>query len=134
MSVGAMRHGAIDFLTKPVRRAKLLAAVERALDQGRLNWQERTKSDELRRRLDSLTPRELQVLTLVIAGRLNKQIGGELGISEKTVKAHRAQVMKKMRASSLPELVRLAERGGIRPRGDLTAPPDDFRRTATKVQ
>ncbi len=114
MSVRAMKAGASDFLTKPVEREALLAAVRRALERGRASVRERREASDLRRRLASLTPRERDVLEGVVDGRLNKQIAGDLGISEKTVKFHRGRLMEKMAASSLAELVQLAGRLGIR--------------------
>ncbi len=109
-SVRAMKAGAADFLEKPVDEQKLLDAVHRALEQDRRARQEHAEVAELRRRLESLTPRERQVLSYVVAGRLNKQIAAELGTSEKTVKVHRARVMEKMKVASLAELARLAEK------------------------
>jgi FixJ family two-component response regulator len=113
MSVHAMKAGAVDFLTKPVRREPLLKAVRDALARD----EERRTSRERRRRVlaryDTLTPREREVLTHVVAGRLNKQIAADLGTSERTVKAHRAQVMTKMRVDSLADLVRAAQQLGV---------------------
>ncbi len=116
MSVQAMRAGAVDFLTKPVDSYDLLVAIERALALDRQARTERDETREMRRRLDSLTRRERQVLERVIGGHLNKQIGFELGIAEKTVKVHRGRVMDKMAAGSLAELVRMAQRLGVEPR------------------
>jgi FixJ family two-component response regulator len=113
MSVKAMKDGAVDFLAKPVKDKVLLKAIEQALERA---VQERSVHDELdtiHRRLDSLTPRELEVLRLVINGMLNKQIAYQLGTVEKTIKVHRARVMEKMEVQSLAELVRLTERAGI---------------------
>lgn len=112
-SVTAMRAGAVDFLTKPFDAKSLLEAIHRALRQD-----ERTRDDESRTadvlgRVKLLTPRETEVFTLVVTGMLNKQIAGHLGIAEKTVKVHRARVMEKMRAGSVAELVRLADRAGV---------------------
>jgi RNA polymerase sigma factor (sigma-70 family) len=109
-SVRAMKAGAADFLEKPVDEQQLLDAVHRALEQDRRARQERAEVAERRRRLESLTPREREVLAYVVAGRLNKQIAAELGTSEKTVKVHRARVMEKMKVASLAELARLAEK------------------------
>jgi FixJ family two-component response regulator len=109
-----MKAGALDFLTKPVDGQALVAAVRRALEKGRSDLQTRREIQGLRRRLESLTPREREVLEGVVDGRLNKQIAGDLGISEKTVKIHRGRVMAKMEAGSLAELVHFADRAGIR--------------------
>jgi FixJ family two-component response regulator len=114
MSVRAMKAGASDFLTKPVNGKALIAAVRRALEKGRSVGQARQEDSEMRRRLASLTPRQRDVLEGVVAGRLNKQIAADLGIAEKTVKIHRGRVMSKMAAGSVAELVRLADRAGIR--------------------
>ena len=113
MTVRAMKAGAVEFLTKPFRDQDLLDAIQQALDRNRAAREQRAEIEELRSRLDSLTPRERQVMGLVVAGLLNKQIAGELGTSETTIKIHRHQVMEKMRAGSLAELVRMADRLGI---------------------
>lgn len=112
-SVRALKHGAEDFLTKPVRKEELLDAVKRALARDEATWAEREHRLELRRRYDALTPREREVLAAIVAGRLNKQIAGDVGATERTVKAHRASIMKKMRAHSPAELGRLAQELGI---------------------
>lgn len=114
-SVIAMKKGAIDFLTKPFLEKDLLDAIEAALHkdhQMRIEWDE---IESIRRRLALLTPREYEILSHVIAGQLNKQIAFDLEISERTVKAHRSQIMQKMSAESLAELVRITERAGIQP-------------------
>jgi len=112
-SVHAMKQGAVDFLTKPIDHERLFAAVERALECNAEERLERTIRRTIEQRLESLTPRERQVMTQVVRGRLNKQIGAELGTGEKTVKVHRARVMAKMGVRSVAELVQLAARVGI---------------------
>lgn len=109
-SVRAMKAGACDFLTKPVDASVLLAAVQAALDQNRKARAERADCDELRARMDSLTPREAEVMALLIEGKLNKQIADHLGIVEKTIKVHRARVLAKMKVRSSTALVRLVDR------------------------
>lgn len=110
MSVAAIKAGAIEFLTKPVRDQELLDAVHRGLELDR-DWRaEAAVLADLRERLKALTPRERDIMALVAAGQLNKQIAAELNLSEVTVKVHRAQVMRKMQAKSLPHLVRMADR------------------------
>lgn len=113
MSVRAMKAGAVEFLTKPFRDQDLLDSIQEALERDRKAREERAALQELRSRFASLTPREREVMERVVAGLLNKQIGAELGTSETTVKIHRHQVMEKMGAGSLPELVRMADRLGI---------------------
>jgi FixJ family two-component response regulator len=112
-SVKAMKGGAVDFLTKPVDAHELLSAIERAVAQAFRTQREQAGAMDVQARLKTLTAREVQVFALVVTGMLNKQIAAELGIVEKTVKVHRARVMEKMRAGSLAELVRLADRAGI---------------------
>jgi FixJ family two-component response regulator len=109
MTVRAMKQGALEFLTKPVRSQDLLDAIEKAITRDRKLRQKRTELKELRARFDALTPRETEVLNLVAAGLLNKQIADELGMSELTVKTHRAHVMEKTKADSLAHLVRMNE-------------------------
>ena len=113
MSVRAMKAGAVEFLTKPFRDQDLLDAVGVALEKDRARRANELRLAELRSRFDTLTARERQVLLLVIAGRLNKQIAGELGVSEMTVKMHRRQVMRKMQATGLAQLVRLSDQLGL---------------------
>lgn len=110
MSVRAMKKGAHEFLTKPVRGQDLLDAVQKAIASDRVLRKERAEVSEIRARFDSLTPREKEVLDFVVAGLLNKQIAGEMGTSELTVKTHRAHVMEKTHADSLAHLVRMAEK------------------------
>jgi FixJ family two-component response regulator len=112
-SVKAMKGGAIDFLTKPVDARELLDAIERAVAKAFTAQREQAGATDVQGRLKTLTVREAQVFALVVTGMLNKQVAAELGIVEKTVKVHRARVMEKMRAGSLAELVRLADRAGI---------------------
>lgn len=113
MIVCAMKAGAMEFLTKPFRDQDLLDAIQQALERAREIHQQREHTAALRRRFDELTPREREVMSLVVAGLLNKQVADELSISEITVKLHRGQVMRKMLANSLPELVRMAVRLGV---------------------
>jgi FixJ family two-component response regulator len=110
MSVRAMKEGAHEFLTKPVRGQDLLDAVQKAIASDRVLRKERAEVSEIRTRFDSLTPREKEVLDFVVAGLLNKQIAGEMGTSELTVKTHRAHVMEKTHADSIAHLVRMAEK------------------------
>jgi FixJ family two-component response regulator len=113
MSVRAMKAGAVEFLTKPFRDQDLLDAVGTALERDRTRRAGDMRLAELRARFAMLTARERQVLALVVAGRLNKQIAGELGVSEMTVKMHRRQVMRKMQATGVAQLVRLADQLGV---------------------
>ncbi len=125
MSVRAMKAGAVDFLTKPVEREALLTAVQTALARDADNRAERSRTTALHSCYQTLTPRERAVFAQVVAGKLNKHVAGELGISERTVKAHRAQVMEKMNVASLAELVHVAEQleAGALPRQDRVLDP-----------
>ena len=112
-ATASIKHGAEEFLEKPMQPRQLLDAVSRAVEHDRAHASERAAQDELRRRLETLTPREQEVMTFVVSGSLNKQTAAELGTSEKTIKVHRARVMEKMQVESLAELVLLAERLGV---------------------
>lgn len=114
-AVRAMKLGAVEFLTKPVDHERLLDAIRRALEQDRSARREHAAISSIRQRLDTLTPREREVMIHVVAGRLNKQVAAELGAAEKTIKVHRARVMEKMGAESLADLVRIAQRAGVPP-------------------
>jgi FixJ family two-component response regulator len=112
-SVKAMKAGAVDLLTKPVDVEDLIAAIQRAVTRDAHERASETRLADLRRRVETLTAREVEVFARVVTGMLNKQIGAVLGIGEKTVKVHRARVMEKMRAGSVAELVRLADEVGV---------------------
>lgn len=114
-SVQALKGGAADFLIKPVDETVLLRTVDKAIERHRHHHSERLAADAVRSRVETLSARERDVMELVIAGLLNKQIGARLGIAEKTVKVHRARVMHKMNARSVPELVRLCATAGVDP-------------------
>ena len=120
-SVQAMKHGAFDFFSKPVKEKDLLPAVRAAIERNAVARQEQARLSEICARLDTLTPREREVLEHVVAGKLNKQIASDLGITEATVKMHRARVMTKMKVQGVADLVRLAEVCGIR--GIVTSTP-----------
>ena len=122
-SVRAMKAGAIDFLVKPVDDADLLAAIARAITRDAEARRHRAEMDAIAARLARLTPREREVLAHVAAGRLNKQIAGDLGTVEKTIKVHRGRMMQKMGARTVADLVRMAERAGIPLRDAAQAPP-----------
>jgi len=115
MGIRAMKRGAVDFLTKPTNDEDLLAAIRAGIDKDRANRQAGSKRSKIQQQLARLTPREREVLHHIIAGKLNKQVAADLGVVEKTIKVHRARVMKKMNVRSLAELVRVAEHAGIRP-------------------
>jgi FixJ family two-component response regulator len=112
-SVRAMKGGAVDFLTKPVDDAVLFEAIARALARGAIAHREQEQVATVRARVETLTPRETEVMLRVITGRLNKQIAGDLGAAEKTIKVHRARVMQKMQVRSVAELVRACDRLGL---------------------
>ena len=113
ISVRAMKSGAIEFLTKPINEQQLLDAVQAGIELDRANRQDDALATELRARFDSLTPREREIMSLVVSGKLNKQIGFQVGLSEMTVKVHRSHVMQKMQAKSVVDLVRMADKLGV---------------------
>jgi len=115
MSVRAIKAGAVEFLTKPFGSDVLLSAIAQAIERSRATLRREAEGQGLRDRYATLSPREREVMALVVAGRLNKQVGGELGISEITVKAHRGRVMRKMAADSLADLVKMAARLQLAP-------------------
>lgn len=115
MSVNAMKAGAVEFLTKPINDDALLKAIEHAIERSRSSLDDQSDIEELRKRYGSLTPREQEVMGLVVSGLLNKQVGSVLDISEITVKAHRGKMMQKMEADSLADLVRMAMRLDVAP-------------------
>jgi RNA polymerase sigma factor (sigma-70 family) len=123
LTVKAMRGGALEVITKPFEEDRLLDAVRNAIGQDQERHQQRTENEQLHQRLQTITSRERTVMSLVVTGMLNKQIAAALGISEKTVKVHRAHVMAKMHASSLPDLVRMADRLGLV--SDISVPVPD---------
>jgi FixJ family two-component response regulator len=119
MCAQAMKAGAVDFLSKPFRDDELLQCIERALVRSAEQRRRSGEVDEARRLLDLLTPREFEVMQLVVAGMLNKQIAGELGTAEKTVKVHRGRAMRKLNVTSVAELVRLTEKACIAPAANV---------------
>jgi len=112
-SVEAMKGGAVEFLVKPVDAAQLIGAVRTAMEKDRVQRDARAGRQQVERRMATLTPREAQVMRCVVTGKLNKQIAAELGAAEKTIKVHRARVMRKMEVGSVAELVQAAARVGI---------------------
>jgi FixJ family two-component response regulator len=123
MSVRAMKAGAIEFLTKPWHEQELLDAIQQGIERDRTRRRDAAAVAALHERFDSLTPREREIMALVVTGRMNKQMAADLEVSEITVKVHRGQVMRKMRARSLAQLVRMAEKLGVAPRENGGAKP-----------
>ena len=115
MSVQAMKKGAVDFLTKPFNDKELLQTIEKAIEKDTHARAEYDETLDIRRRIELLTPRENEILPYIITGMLNKQVALKLGIAEKTVKVHRGRIMEKLRVDSVADLVRLAEKVGIKP-------------------
>jgi FixJ family two-component response regulator len=115
MSVRALKSGAVEFLTKPFRDQDLLDAIQQALQRDRIAQEQEAEINDLRQRYQTLTMREREVMSLVVSGRLNKQVASEIGASEATVKIHRGNVMQKMRAGSIVELVRIADKLKLSP-------------------
>jgi FixJ family two-component response regulator len=122
MSVRAMKAGAVEFLTKPLREDVLLSAIQNGIDRSRVALGRASETRALREKYATLTRRELEVMALIVSGRLNKQVGWELGISEITVKAHRGMMMRKMKAGSLPDLVNMAATLGLAGLVDFRVP------------
>jgi FixJ family two-component response regulator len=118
MSVRAMKAGAVEFLTKPVKQRTLLEAIQAAIERDRATCQARAATEDLQARYEKLTPRDREVMSLVVAGLLNKQVAGELATAERTIKFHRAHIMQKLGVESLAELVRMAEKLGVSSRAD----------------
>jgi FixJ family two-component response regulator len=125
MTVRAMKAGAVEFLTKPVRKQALIDAIQAAIDRDRVSHAERRDALALRERYEQLTPREREVMALVVAGLLNKQIAHELATAERTIKFHRAHIMQKMGAESLAALVRMADQLGLAPKDSPGPVPKD---------
>jgi FixJ family two-component response regulator len=122
ISVRAMKSGAIEFLTKPVREQELLDAVQKGIEHDRARRRDAAIVADVKARYDSLTPREREIMSMLIGGKVNKQIAGQAGLSIATVKVHRTNLMRKMRARSLVELVRMADRLGLSP-GETASKP-----------
>jgi FixJ family two-component response regulator len=113
MTVRAMKAGAVEFLTKPYKKNNLLDAIQSAVERDRATHKARVETGDLHKRFEQLTPREREVMALVVTGRLNKQVAGDLDTTERTIKFHRAHIMQKMGAESLADLVRMAEKLGV---------------------